>query len=350
MTQRKNRVIQISDRIRRDSLIDHEPPAALVDRISAARSVWLGTHVDPDGDAIGSTLGLAGILESLGHEVTAACIDPPPADVRFLPGSDKMARTGPGPEHDLAIALDAGDSRRLGELYDPDTWELLETAVIDHHASNPGYARIDWIVPDAASTAELVVRLAEALNVVPDAASATCLLTGIVTDTLGFRTPNTTERTLRAASTLMACGADLATVMHNVFNSRPLPALLLIGRALDGIQTIGDFGIATLSHNDFVELGAEPQQARGISSFLATTADFKAVALLRERIDGRIDVSMRARPGVSLVEAARALGGGGHPLAAGATINGPLEDAVELVTSSLASELELTEQRSEAAP
>ncbi len=315
--------------------INYGPPEALLDRIHAARSVWLGTHVDPDGDAIGSALGLAGILRSLGHDVTVACMDPPPPDMRFLSGWERMVRTGPRPEHDLAIALDAAESRRLGELYVPETWDLMETAVIDHHASNRGFGRVDWIVSDVSSTAEMVVRLAGALDVQPDSTTANCLLTGIVTDTLGFRTPSTTVATLGAASSLMACGADLSMIMHHVFNSRPLPALLLIGRALEGLRTIGGFGIATLSHQDFIDLGAQPQQSRGISSFIATTSDFKAAALLREREDRRIDVSMRARPGVSLVEAARALGGGGHPLACGATIEGPLDSAVKIVAEAL---------------
>lgn len=316
------------------------PPPALLDHIHAARTVWVGTHVDPDGDAIGSTLGLAGILSALGHEVTAACRDAPPQDIRFLPGWERMVRTGPGPEHDLAIALDAAEPRRLGDLYRAAEWERMQTAVIDHHASNPGFGRVNWIDAGAASTAEMVVRLADALGVRPDAAAATCILTGIVTDTLGFRTPNTTADTLRTASGLMACGADLSAIMHAVFNSRPLPALRLIGRAIDDLRTIGDFGIATLAYEDFVELGAEPQQSRGISSFLATTADFKAVALLREKEDRRIDVSLRARPGVSLVGVSRALGGGGHPLAAGATIDGPLDDAVRVVAAAFEREIQ----------
>lgn len=301
-----------------------------------AGRVWIGCHVDPDGDAIGSLLGLGRLLETRGLQVDLACQDAAPEELGFLPGLERIGEEGPDPaRHALAIAVDAGDAGRLGSLYDPARWRAMDTLVIDHHVSNPGFGRHDWIEPTASSTAEMVAELAALSGTALDVDAATCLLTGIVTDTLGFRTSSTTPRTMDAARDLMEAGADLAEISLAVFGSRPLGALRLIGRALERLTRDGPFALSTLRLTDFRELGVDAAQARGISSFLATAAEPAAVALLREREDGDVDVSMRARPGVDLVPAARALGGGGHAPAAGARLDGPLDAALRRVRDAL---------------
>jgi phosphoesterase RecJ-like protein len=298
--------------------------------------VWLGTHVDPDGDAIGSLLGLGRILRTSGRQVTLACADPVPSDLRFLPGCSTIVDSGPDArEHDLAVALDAGDAGRLGDLFDAGTWSTLPSLVIDHHVSNPGFGDVNLIDARAASTAEMIVGLLEELGLEPDAGAATCLLTGIVTDTIGFRTSNTTAATLAAAAKLMQAGAPLTEITQRIFSTRPLGALRLQGRALDRLRVEGPFAIASITLADLGELNVGPAEARGISSFLATAAEPRAVAVLREREDGQIDVSMRARPGADLSQAAQALGGGGHALAAGARVDGPLAAAEEQVLEAL---------------
>lgn len=322
--------------IGRPATAEAPTPAAAAARLMAAHRIWLGTHVDPDGDAIGSLLGLRHLLEAAGHVVTAACQDPPPGDVAFLPGAADLVATPPDPaRHDLAVALDAADAERLGRLHDPAVWSRLPTLVLDHHASNPGFGELNLILPGLSSTAEVVVRVAEAAGWTPGADAATCLLTGIVTDTLGFRTTSTTPDTLAAAGRLMARGAPLAEICARVFNARPLGALQLIGRALDRLEVRGPFAVTRLSLADFEELGVGESEARGIASFLATAAEPLAVAVLRERADGAVDVSMRARPGFDLVPVARALGGGGHAPAAGARVADTLEGAAKRVLAAL---------------
>lgn len=331
--------------------------AAAADALRRAERVWIGTHVDPDGDAIGSALGLAHILRSLGKVVTVACQDAPPRDGIWLPGAHDIVASGPGGHsaahgghpaahgghapaaaapYDLAVAVDAGDAGRLGTLHAADTWAAQPTLVIDHHISNTGFGDVDCIVPSASSTCEILLAVADALGVPLNLEAATCLLCGIVTDTIGFRTPSTSAATLASAGRLVAAGADLAEVARRVFLSRPLAGLRLEGRALDRLVMDGPFAISWLSLSDFEGLGAAPEDGRGIVQTLATAVEPLAVALLRERHDGTFDVSLRAKGAVDLVPAARALGGGGHALAAGGRTPGPLPAALDAVRQALA--------------
>jgi phosphoesterase RecJ-like protein len=296
--------------------------------------VWLGTHREPDGDAIGSLLGLRWLLEGCGKAVTVSCVDPAPPELDFLPGVGDIGRRPPAGQ-DLVVALDAGDLGRLGDVVTEEGWRSLDTLVVDHHASNPGFGDLNVVDPSASSTAELVLRLADAMGLAVDPTAALCLLTGLVTDTIGFRTPSTRPATLAAAQRLMAAGADLARINQAVFYRRPLAALRLIGRALANLEVRQGLGLTWLARSDFEALGAPAAEARGISSFLAGAAELRAVAVLHERADGTIDVSMRSKPGVDLVAAASALGGGGHPQASGASLPAGLEAAVAAVWAAL---------------
>jgi phosphoesterase RecJ-like protein len=308
--------------------------ALAADRLHAAGRIWLGTHREPDGDAIGSLLGLGWLLEGAGKAVTLACQDPAPAELRDLPGADRIRARGPA-GHDLAVALDAGDLGRLGRLTDPAGWAALPSVVLDHHASNTGFGTVNVIDPAAASTAELVLALADALGLAPDATAATCLLSGVVSDTIGFRTPNTGAATLEAASRLVASGADLAAINQALFFRRPLAALRLAARALERLEVRGRIGLAALAQADYLALGATPGDGRGISSYLATAAELDAVAVLAEQPDGAVDVSLRSRPGVDVGRVAAALGGGGHAAAAGARLAPGLEGAVAAAWAAL---------------
>jgi phosphoesterase RecJ-like protein len=158
---------------------------------------------------------------------------------------------------------------------------------------------------------------------------------------MGFRTPNTTPGTLAVAQRLMASGAGLAEINQQVFYRRPLAALRLIGLAVTQLEVRGRSGLTWLARADFARLGVPLAEARGISSFLASARELDVVAVLTERGDGTVDVSMRSRPGVDLIPVALALGGGGHPQAAGTRLALGLAEArratwAELVRHGLA--------------
>lgn len=338
------RVLKILDDLHDEAPQEARDPAAALEaaalRIAAARRVWLGTHVDPDGDAIGSLLGLGHLLAARGIEVRLACQDRPPREARALPGVETIGTEGPAGE-DLAIALDAADAGRLGRLIDPERWGAQPTIVLDHHVSNPRFGDINVIDPGAAATAEIVVALADRLEIPISAAAAECLLTGLVTDTLGFRTTSTTERSLDCAGRLIRAGAPLAAICQRAFYSQPLATLSLTGRVMERLERFGPFALTWTTLEDLAATGAAAEDLGEITRWLATAEEPLAIGFLRERAAGGFDLSLRSKPGVDLVPAVLALGGGGHPQAAGAILPGPLEAAREALRRALTGSVRL---------
>lgn len=300
--------------------------------------MWIGTHRDPDGDAIGSLLGLGHILRQRSIDVTLACMDAVPEELRFLPGSGDVVAMGPS-GHDLAIAVDAGDLDRLGDLIDNRSWEMQPTLVLDHHRSNPGFGDVNVVLPDVSSTSEIVLEAALRMPTTVSSHAAEALMVGLLSDTLAFRTTNTTADTLRRAAALVELGARQAELSDRLFASRKLPAIRLLGRAVDRLEVRGAVGVAALDNGDLAAAGAAHEDTRGISSFLITARELRAVAVVRERSTAMCDVSMRSKQGTDLLPVVARLGGGGHPQAAGAKLPGPLAGAVDLVWDALMAEL-----------
>ncbi len=310
--------------------------------IQQAERVWVGTHLDPDGDAIGSLLGMGILLRHAGKAVVIACQDEPPPEVIFLPGLAEISAQPPAADQ-LIIAVDVADAKRLGTLIDLQTWPGRQTIVIDHHVTNRRFGTVNLVDPEAASTAELVLQLADELGVVIDEQAATCLLTGIVTDTIGFRTANTRPETLDRARRLMARGASLPHITQAIFCTKPVSALRLLARAVDRLVVDGRFAVTTLRLSDFAEFGMPPTAVRGITEQLATAGEPLVVALVREREDGTVEVSLRSKPGVNVVPVAKALHGGGHAQAAGARWPADLESGTQAVWRALREHIRLPE-------
>ena len=306
---------------------------ALIEYIQRAQKIIIMTHVMPDSDAIGSLLGLTHALRTLGKSVTPACSDALRDRFDILPGNAEVVTQAVGP-FDLAIALDCGDESRLGSVWTnlPGPKPILIN--IDHHISNTHFGEINWIDPAAASTAELVLQLLDRLCIALQRDIALCVLYGIVGDTLGFRTPNTTPQTLRYAQRLMEAGASLNECMDHQFNRHSRGLVCLWGKAINAMKI--DQRIAYTAINktmrDACGMGTTDL---GLSSFLVGIDEVDRAAVLVENDQGQIEISLRAKQGHNVSNAAVALGGGGHPLAAGATIDGPLEIATQRVIQAL---------------
>jgi len=316
------------------------------------------THVSPDGDAIGSILGLGWALRWLGKEYTLACADLVPRRFAYLPGSEAIV-TGPEPvlsgstvsratlaevsvevgEYDLVISLDCGDLERMGAAYD-ESLASLPLINIDHHATNTHFGTINWIDTGAASTAEMVLDLVESLCVPLELDIALCLLNGIVTDTRGFRIPNTPLRTMRAALKLMEAGAQLPEVTDHVFNRRPFSDMCLWAKALSGLQLDGRIIWSQITHSMRQECTFSAKGDAGLVNFLSTTDAADVAIVFIERDDDRIKVEMRSVPGVDVSAVARDLGGGGHPQAAGCTLEGGPNEVREKVLTAVKEAIE----------
>lgn len=322
-------------------------PKELLDALRGSRRVLVVSHVAPDGDAVGSLLGMGRILRALGKDVTEALQDRVPVQFRALPGAgaiadpagsmaDSLADSGAG--YDTVVAVDCSTADRMGRAY-PARLAALPLAVVDHHVTNAGFGTANWVEPAAAATCEMLVELADALGVEIDPVLAHILLTGIVTDTLSFRTGSTTPEVLAAAMRLMHAGASLVEITEGMLERR-LPAVVrLWGRVLDDVQ-VEEGVIWTMSSlADQAAAGVEGGEDGSLSSMLIRTIGCDVSATFTEKIDESgqqaVECSFRARRGFDVSGVALALGGGGHPGASGCTVRGAPAAIAAVVVSML---------------
>lgn len=302
--------------------------------IREAGRILIITHVAPDGDAIGSALALTHALEALGKECVPVCRDPVPLPYRYLPGSDRLTNAPRG-SFDLVISLDCSDLQRLGTVYDRERYAHIPLINIDHHVTNVQFGTVNWVDPRAAATAQMLVHLIRALEIPLNETIATCLLNGILTDTRGFRTSNTTPEVMEDAVTLMRAGAPLAEITEQVFNRHPLTMIRLWSEALQGLRLDGHVLWTQITREMRERTGHLEESDGGLVSFLASAVEADIAVVFNEQADGQVDVSIRAVPGFDVSQVALSLGGGGHPQAAGCTLPGPLDVVRERVLAAL---------------
>ncbi len=298
-----------------------------------AGSVYIGCHILPDGDAVGSLLGLGRALRSLGKACTLACADPIPFKFDFLPGVQDIVANPPTAE-EVIVTVDSSDVERLGALYDEAIFHSRPVINIDHHVTNTAFGTVN-LVQFLPSTAEIVYALIKRLGALLDKDTAAALLTGLVTDTRCFRTGNVTTKQLRTAIAFMKAGASLAEITELVFNRKPVSTICLWGQSLANAQTRGRIIWTEISRDMMRKCGATPNDGNGLVSHLASTLGVDVAIVFRETDDGRVDASMRAGPGWDISGVAFKLGGGGHPKAAGCTIAGDMHTVRDLVLSEI---------------
>ncbi|MEM6796278.1 MAG: bifunctional oligoribonuclease/PAP phosphatase NrnA, partial [Acidobacteriota bacterium] len=321
------------------------PPQELLDALRAGRRFVLTSHVGPDGDAIGSGLGLARVLSALGKDSVVWNRDPAPRFYAPLPGSagihvGEEPPTGFPEDFDAVVVLECPSLERCGL---EEQVRQLPLFNIDHHLGNDAYGAIDWVDPRSPSLGAMIFRLARALGVEVDADTATTLYLTLVTDTGGFRFPNATREAFQAAAMLVERGAEPAQVAHWLYESQPLAAVRLIAEVLSSLELHLNGRIATvfLERAMVERCGAEPGDSEGLIDYPRSIAGVEAVALLRELPEGRVKVSLRSRGDIDVEAVARQRGGGGHKNAAGVTLPEPiaLERARQQIVESLAAAL-----------
>lgn len=312
----------------------------LLTTLRQSQRILCVSHVDPDGDAVGSLLGMGWLLRALGKEPTLALHDPVPENFRFLPGA--QAIIGPeevGDDYDLIVCLDASSPDRMGDVYRPESHAALPLAVIDHHVTNTYFGTVNWVEPACAATCQMLVYLADALAVPLRDELAICLLTGLVTDTLGFQTSNTDAEVLGVAMRLVDGGADLPRIVAQTLRRRPFAVLKLWGLVLPHMQLEDGVIWTTISLAEMAAAGTEMGQDGGLASQLITAqeADISATFTEKPSAEGQPQVvcSFRAKPGFDVSQVAFELGGGGHPPAAGCTVPGTFDQVVPQVVARL---------------
>lgn len=291
--------------------------------IRQAEHILLLTDERIDGDTMGSTMGLYHALKELGKRVEVYSPKPLPETFAYLPQVDVIRRDNEvfaQESIDLLIVSDCSDGAYLKNVL-PLLKRRAPLVSFDHHATNPFYGTINVVEPKAASTADVVWRFIKAVGypVTPEAAQ--CLMTGIVTDTMLFSTPNTSVETLDASAELVRLGASLPVIIKYNLMNRSVPALKLWGLAMARLTYDADLKatVTAITLEDMKKTEADEEDASGISNFLHTMLDntHEVVVIFRETEDNAIKGSMRSRGRDVAKLAEERFGGGGHKLAAG---------------------------------
>lgn len=322
--------------------------------LRGARKVVVTCHHSPDGDALSAILGLTASLRAIDLEASAISPSPVPRSYAFLPGAAGIAVYRPdGAEGtneatrqllldaDVIFSLDCSDLERLGALYQDNKPKFESTPVvnIDHHGSNSDYGTLALVNPDAASVCEFLVVLMERedLPITPEIAQV--LLVGIVADTLGFRTGATTASTLKLAASLIEKGASLSWASESVFNNRSAPGLRLWGQVLSRSVVEGRLVWSDITREMLEQSGATLADADMLVDFIAGVPGTSGAFLFSEQ-DGQVRVSMRTSATLNASDLASHFGGGGHPRAAGCTLDGALGDVKVKVLAEARSRLD----------
>lgn len=311
------------------SLIDKAAKA-----IAEADSVALACHVGPDGDALGSMLGLAVAASNAGKEVVASFGSPfvVPPSLSFLP-TGHLVPPGDFPRAPgLLVALDAGSSDRLGEL-SPVASDAEVVVVIDHHVTNEGFGDISVVDPSAAATGELVYEILETLGweITPEV--ALCLHTALVTDTGRFTYANTTPETLRIAADLVESGAEPDVIGRHVYEEEPFGYLKAVAVAMGRAALDPDLRVVSTSvtDDDLKAAGIDWGDTENLIDLLRLAVEADTAVLAKGHDDGKVKVSMRSRGDTDVGALAAAMGGGGHRLAAGFTVEDEVDSVLESV-------------------
>lgn len=304
-------------------------PQTIAEAIRQADRVMVVTHLDPDGDAIGSLTAVGQMLQQLGKMVTLTCEDNVPARFFYLPLADQVVKE-PRPDtvYDLVIAVDCADAGRMGRPYTLLPEPRPPLVNIDHHVTNNDYGAYNRNEPAASSTAQVLCALFKEMDITITQGIASSLLTGLVTDTIGFRTSNVTSDTLRYAGELVDAGADITDISFRALHEKPISALQMWQLGLDGMRFEDGLLWTTISYRDLRATGlvGNPSSS-GLVNFLADAENVAIGAVLNETADGSVRVGLRCRAPYDVAWVARQFGGGGHTLAAGCTLEGPPDKA-----------------------
>jgi phosphoesterase RecJ-like protein len=329
-----NRAFESSEE---DPQISPKEWATLFQReLSGASSVLIGTHLNPDGDALGSALALSHYLSDQGIRNEVLCHHSPPANLEFLPGSSRVRQAPVGDSFELGVIVDLDAVDRLGntEQYFANIPRIV---VIDHHVPHeaPGDLRI--VDTAAPATALILTRLLLQMEGDITPAIATCLLTGIVTDTGSFRFRNTTAESLSLSARLLELGGNINLVSEEIFQRKPLASARLLGYLLERmkLECADRLCYGTLDYDDFNTTNARDEDTEGFVNELLSISTVQIAVLFREPKPGRVRVSLRSRGDYDVAAVAREVGGGGHKNAAGCSFEANLAEALELIVPRL---------------
>ncbi|MCW3490840.1 DHH family phosphoesterase [Dethiobacter alkaliphilus] len=308
-------------------------------RLKPAKNILLTTHIQPDGDAIGSLLGLGYALLQLGRNVTLFSADPVPKRFCFLTGAELIVSGElPGADFDCVVTLDCSDQDRVAPV-----WEQIKERIIiniDHHPTNNLFGRINYVDEKASATGEIVYELLSVLEAPLDPAVAAALYVAISTDTGSFKYENTTARTHRVIAHLLEAGASPREITPRVFDLRSRTAVCVLREALNSLEFNADGKVAwmALTEKEIKLCGAGDEDLDGIVNYAKNIQGVDVGLFFREKADQTVKVGLRSH-NADVGKVAQALGGGGHARAAGCSLDMKLADARKTVLAAVEQEV-----------
>ncbi len=311
-------------------------PDVLITLLKREKRFFIATHINPEGDALGSSIALSMALESMGKETVLYDRDPVPEFYRFLPGHDRFTRSISNLKSQISnlILLDCNEPERAGIS------QLMEhasqtTVVIDHHETERDFGAVRWIDPSAPATGMMVYHLIKGLGVVITGDIATNLYAAIAIDTGTFRYRNTTPEVLRVCAALIDSGADPASIAEAMYETWSEKRFKLLVSVLNTLEIVDGVAFTYATKEMFRETGASPEETENFSNFPRMIGTIKISAFFREMDGGYLKASLRSRGDTNVARIAEMFDGGGHRNAAGYKIKADLRTAKERLLEAL---------------
>jgi len=317
--------------------------AAFLNLVHQSERFVLTSHVRPDCDALGSELGLAGILEEVGKNVRIVNAQQTPTNLRWIDPENRVESLAQGvkpadlDDRDLLVVLDTSAWAQLGAMGEVLKRNRDRVVVVDHHVSEDDLADRWFKDTTAEATARIVYEIGLRLRVPLTERIATPLYAGLSTDTGGFRFPSASGETFRVAARLVDAGASPSFIYRELFEQDTLARLHLVGRTLAGARTFNDGSciISTVRQADIKEIGALPADTEDLINLTLAVKGTQLAAILIEQADGRVKLSFRSRGAADCSALAGHFGGGGHKAAAGAIVSGDFDAVEQQVTEAV---------------
>lgn len=314
----------------------------VVELIETKHKFGITTHIKPDGDGVGSSLGLCWLLRSLGKEAEVIVHGDVPIAYRTLPGADEIRDVKQvDAEYDAVFIIECSDLTRPGIA----GLDREFTVNIDHHATSEHFGTINWIDSTASAVGEMIYNLCKAIGGRISKDIAECVYMALVTDTGSFHFPNTSDRTLKVASELIKAGARPAKIGEAVYNNYPWSRIELMRQVLGTVRRDESGRIATLRQTMAMQdsVGAVDGDNNGFVNIPLAARDVVAVVYMREVGPGQYRASLRSKGCINVAKVAEKFGGGGHKNASGLSINGDWDEKEREIVEALREAVEKVE-------
>ncbi|HEY4354382.1 MAG TPA: bifunctional oligoribonuclease/PAP phosphatase NrnA [Acidobacteriaceae bacterium] len=310
---------------------------AILEHFRKHQTFVVTSHARPDGDAIGSTLGMMYLLEAMGKEVHMALADPIPAIYHSLPGIERIHSTLPESPVDVAIFLECDCLERTG--FQASEWQRLAAGTvvnIDHHLSGRPFGDLNWIDPSACAVGAMIYDMVITAGIAISPGMATALYAAVLTDTGSFTYSSTVAATFGLAQHLLQRGAESNAVAQSVYFSNSPGKIRALGSALIKMEIEDSVAWSWISREEMERANARAEDCEGVVNHLISIAGIEAAVFLRELPSGeQFRLSLRSKGEVDVARVAESFGGGGHQNASGCTVSGPLESVIPRVLAEL---------------